>query len=183
MIIGGWRGPAWRITGADPSYAGRTRRWIASAIARHGCPVEAAEAELVTGELFANAVLYGPILGQVLTGYCLWPTGARIVVCDGGGPAVPVLRRADDQAEGWRGLEIVSALAARWGHFRLEGAQVVWCDLGQPLRAAPSDAWAWLGPVLAACPLSPPAQPCATVASCEPGAAPGAVLAAGLAGA
>jgi serine/threonine-protein kinase RsbW len=182
VIIGGWRGPAWRVTGPDPSHAGPMRRWVASAIGQHGCPVERAEAELVVGELFANAVVHGPALGRVLTGYCLWREGARIVVCDGGGTTTPMLRQADDQAEGWRGLELVGALAARWGHFRLDSAQAVWCDLGQPLYAAPSDAWAWLRLVLAACPLSSPAPPCTAAASRERDAAPSTVLAADLAG-
>ena len=47
-------------------------------------------------------------------------------------------------AEGGRGLQVVDSVAVRWGSFRLPGAQAVWCDLGQPLRAPDADAWAWL---------------------------------------
>jgi hypothetical protein len=64
------------------------------------------------------------------------------------------VRRAASLAEGGRGLQVIQALAAQWGIFRLPGAQVVWCDLGQPLRAPAADAWAWLHSVLAACPLT-----------------------------
>ncbi|MGH3153501.1 MAG: ATP-binding protein, partial [Streptosporangiaceae bacterium] len=95
----------------------------------------------VVTELFGNAVRHGPAGGRVLVGYCLWREGARLVVCDGGGPGTPRLMRPGELAEGGRGLHVVDSLAARWGSFRLVGAQAVWCDFGQPLHAAASDAW------------------------------------------
>ena len=87
----------------------------------------------------------------MLVGYCLWQEGARLVVCDGGGPGTPRLVHGGDLAEGGRGLHVVDSLAARWGSFRLAGARAVWCDFGQPLHAAAGDAWAWLHPVLSVC--------------------------------
>ena len=161
MIIGGWRGPGWRIVDADPGRGKQVRDWISSAITRHGCPVDPADAALAVAELFANAVMHGPAGGRVLVGYCLWSKGARIVVCDGGGPSTPRLRHSTSLAEGGRGLQVVDSVAARWGSFRLTGSQVVWCDFGQPLRAPASDAWAWLRPVLSVSTLSaaPGAEP------------------------
>ena len=87
-------------------------------------------------------------------GYCLWCRGARIVVCDGGGPGVPRVRESTGLAEGGlaeggRGLHVVESVSARWGAFRAGQAQVVWCDFGELLRAASTDAWAWLHAVLA----------------------------------
>jgi len=228
VIIGGWRGPGWRITDADPGQARQVRDWIRAAITRHDCPVDPADAALAASELYANAVMFfllcfhvaiaaiggkrtcglccsttssslplvtepretgqpatgqgqlrhgyhrtrrvrrevahGPAGGRVLAGYCLWSAGARIVVCDGGGPGTPRMRPGAGLAEGGRGLAVVDSVAARWGSFRLSGAQVVWCDFGQPLRAPASDAWAWLACVLSACPLSAPAP--------QPGHAP-----------
>ena len=157
MIIGGWRGPGWRVIDPDPRHGGQIRDQIRSVVSGHGCPVDPADAALVTSELFANAVMHGPAGGRVLLGYCLWRDGARIVVCDGGGPRMPRLRECSDLAEGGRGLHVVDSLAARWGSFRMSGALVVWCDLGQPLRASDSDAWAWLRLILSVCPLWPPA--------------------------
>jgi hypothetical protein len=139
---------------ADPGQARQVRDWIRSAISRPYCLVDPDEAALVIDELYANAVMHGPEGGQVLAGYCLWPAGARILVCDGGTASTPRLRNGADLAEGGRGLQIIDALAAAWGSFRLPGAQVVWCDLGQPLRAPDADTWAWLYRVLAACPLT-----------------------------
>jgi anti-sigma regulatory factor (Ser/Thr protein kinase) len=161
VIIGGWRGPGWRIVDADPRGARQIRDWIQSAIASHGCPVELDDAVLVADELFVNALMHGPPSGLVLVGYCLWREGARIVVCDAGGSTAPELRETDAGTEGGHGLHLVEELSVRWGSFRLPGAQVVWCDFGQPLRAPASDAWAWLRLVLSVCPLSAPARPAA----------------------
>jgi hypothetical protein len=110
-------------------------------------------------ELFSNAIRHGPVGGRVLVGYCLWQRGARLVVCDGGGPSAPRLVEGGELAEGGRGLHVVNSLAARWGSFRLADAQAVWCDFGQPLHTSPSDAWAWLHLVLSVCNLSSPARP------------------------
>ena len=96
----------------------------------------------------------------MLAGYCLWSAGARIVVCDGDGPGTPRVRASAGLAEGGQGLQVVDSVAARWGSFRLPGAQAVWCDLGQPLRAPAGDAWAWLHCVLSACPLATPRSRC-----------------------
>jgi anti-sigma regulatory factor (Ser/Thr protein kinase) len=156
VIIGGWRGPGWRVFDADPRLGSPVRAWISAAISGHDCPVDAADAALVVAELFSNAVRHGPAAGRVLAGYCLWRDGARLVICDAGGPGAPRLVRGGELAEGGRGLHVVDSLTARWGTFRVAGARAVWCDFGQPLRAAASDAWAWLPPVLAACDLSAP---------------------------
>src|SRR5450755_432133 len=84
-------------------------------------------------------------------------------------PHLPVLLtylRTGSLAEGGRGLQVVDALAARWGSFRAARAQVVWCDLGQPLPAATVEAWAWLNNLLARSDLGPgPAEPRPTEAS------------------
>ena len=161
MITGGRHGPGWRVMDADPRGAGEIRDWIRSAIAGHGCPVDPDDAALAAGELFVNALMHGPSRGKALAGYCLWREGARIVVCDGGSPGAPVLRETGTGTEGGRGLHLVQELPARWGSFRLPGARVVRCDLGQPLRAPASDARAWLQRVLPACPLAASTRPVA----------------------
>lgn len=165
MVIGGWRGPRYRVFDAGLVNGAEIRAWIRSAVGGHGCPADAGDAAMVVSELWTNAVQHGPAGGRVLVGYCLWNGGARIVVCDGGGVTKPQLNRRTGLAEGGRGLQVVDELAARWGSLELGGAQVVWCDLGQPLRAPAADTWAWLLPVLAACDLAAAAEPLAGVAT------------------
>jgi anti-sigma regulatory factor (Ser/Thr protein kinase) len=144
VTANGWRGPGWRVYGAHPRNGKAVRDWIAHAVVAHDCPVDPGSAALAVSELFTNAVLYGPLGGRVLVGYCLWGGGARIAVCDGGGTTTPQLRHPVDGEEGGRGLHVVEATSAQWDSFRMGLAQVVWCDLGQPLAVTHSDAWAWL---------------------------------------
>jgi len=157
---GTWRGPGCRLFEAHPARGKLARDWIARVIGAHACRVDTQDAALVVSELFGNAVTHGPDGGRVLIAYLLWRDGARIVVCDRGGPTLPQLRNHNDLAEGGRGLQVVDALAARWGSFRAARAQVVWCDLGQPLPAATVEAWAWLNNLLAGSDLGPgPGEP------------------------
>jgi anti-sigma regulatory factor (Ser/Thr protein kinase) len=116
------------------------RDWISHVVAAHPGPADPADAALVASELFANAVMHGPPGGQVLVGYVLWCQGIRIMVCDGGGATTPRLRDSTGLEEGGRGLHVVDALSAQWGSFRAPGAQVVWCDLGQPMNVAADEA-------------------------------------------
>jgi hypothetical protein len=134
------------------------RDWVTRVIAGHGCPVDLGDVALVVSELFTNALVHGPAGGQVLVGYCLWPGGVRIVVCDGGGPAAPRLREPGDLEVGGRGLHVVDAVAAAWGSFRAGQALVVWCDLGEPLDAAESEGFAWLRAVLPVAGIAAPAR-------------------------
>jgi anti-sigma regulatory factor (Ser/Thr protein kinase) len=99
VIVGGWRGPGWQMFAADPGRGKEVRDWVRHVIDSHDCPVDLDDVILAVGELFANAVTYGPTGGQVLVGYCLWRRGARIVVCDEGGPGVPRVRESSGPAE------------------------------------------------------------------------------------
>jgi anti-sigma regulatory factor (Ser/Thr protein kinase) len=155
----GWRGPGWRVFDGRSCYGKEVRDWLAGVVGRHGCPADSGDVALVVSELFANALMHGPAGGRVLVGYCLWPGGARIVVCDAGGAAIPRLREFGDTEEGGRGLHVVDALAASWGTFRIGHVRAVWCDLMKPLcRLGAGDEWAWLRPVLATVDLDPAAS-------------------------
>jgi anti-sigma regulatory factor (Ser/Thr protein kinase) len=155
MVVGDWRGPGWRVFEADPRCSKEARGWLTRVVSAHKCPVNSDLVAMAAGELFANAVMHGPPGGRVLVGYCLWRRGARIVVCDGGSGGTPRLRESDCLAEGGRGLHVVESLAARWGTFRHEQAQAVWCDFAEPLRVPVADSWAWLRVVLTGLSLDP----------------------------
>jgi Histidine kinase-like ATPase domain len=127
-------------------------------VSRHGCLADPDDVALVVSELFTNAVLHGPPGGLVLVGYCLWPGGARVVVCDAGGATTARLVEPGELQEGGRGLQVVDQLAAAWGSLRIGNAQAVWCDLDERLdSAALSTQWAWLRAIVAAGVLSAPA--------------------------
>jgi hypothetical protein len=151
-----WRGPEWRVLGGTAADGKQVRDWITGAITRHGCPVDPGDAALVVSELFTNALVHGPAGGQVLAGYCLWPGGIRIVVCDGGGAGTPRLCEPGEFEMGGRGLHIVNAIAAAWASFRAGHAQAVWCDLGKPLEIPAAEAFAWLRAVLTVIDLTAP---------------------------
>jgi len=53
----------------------------------------------------------------------------RVEVTDRAGPGKPELRPAGRDAEGGRGLQLVAALAARWGTRRRGGRRVTWFEL------------------------------------------------------
>jgi anti-sigma regulatory factor (Ser/Thr protein kinase) len=157
----GWRGPGWRVLDACPGHVEQVRHWIQRVVAASGCRADPGDAALAVSELFTNALVHGPPGGRVLVGYCLWPGGARIVVCDAGADTAPCLRDPDGLGlgEGGRGLHVVAAISARWDSFRAGQARVVWCDLGQSFPAAAGDAWAWLAPLLATNALAPATWP------------------------
>ncbi|WP_374333446.1 ATP-binding protein [Streptomyces sp. DH20] len=73
-------------------------------------------AELIVGELAANAVTHGRVSGRDfrLLLYVVGDT-LRIEVTDTRGDRLPCRQRSADDAEAGRGLLLVEALADRWG--------------------------------------------------------------------
>jgi hypothetical protein len=118
------------------------REWIIPVVGQDR-GISTADVALVVSELFTNSVVHGPAGGRVLVGCWPWPTGARIVVCDAGGATAPQLRAPAGWDIGGRGLQIVDAMAAAWGSFRIGSAQTVWCDLGA-VPGTGANSWAWL---------------------------------------
>ena len=92
----------------------------------HPCGDDAA---LLVSELFGNSVRHsgsGVAGGMVTVAVTDGDGLVRVEVTDRGGPGVPRLRPAGAGAEGGRGLELVAALAARWGWRRRGGRIVTW---------------------------------------------------------
>ena len=86
-------------------------------------------AVLLVSELFGNSVRHsgsGVAGGMVTVAVRAGDGLVRVEVTDRGGPGVPRLRPAGAGAEGGRGLELVAALAARWGWRRRGGRIVTW---------------------------------------------------------
>ncbi|WP_239091210.1 ATP-binding protein [Asanoa iriomotensis] len=88
----------------------------------------------VTGELVVNAVRHArPLPGDVIrVAWSVTPAGVvQVRVTDGGGRLRPNPRQAGPQALDGRGLQIVGALANRWGVEHDNRGQSVWAELGE----------------------------------------------------
>ncbi|MFC4531235.1 ATP-binding protein [Sphaerisporangium dianthi] len=111
----------------------RARRQV-GALLRAAGHMDADDAELLVGELVANAVKHADSRRSsgVLTVAVFRRRGAfRVEVADGGStisaPRVPAELDAD--SEGGRGLWLVRELAASWGWYENVAGRVVWFEV------------------------------------------------------
>jgi anti-sigma regulatory factor (Ser/Thr protein kinase) len=58
---------------------------------------------------------------------------AFVAVTDQGSQETPAARRADDAAEGGRGLALVAACSSRWGYRDTAGGRTVWAEVTWPV--------------------------------------------------
>jgi anti-sigma regulatory factor (Ser/Thr protein kinase) len=112
-------------------------------------------AVLLVSEIFSNSVRHSgsAAAGETVTVAVRAGDGVvRVEVTDRAGPGTPELRAAGGDAEGGRGLQLVAALAARWGWRRRGGRMVTrqYCGTDEPsiawqldlvLVARPRPAW------------------------------------------
>ncbi|MFJ9884899.1 ATP-binding protein [Streptomyces sp. NPDC091287] len=117
-----------------------SRRFLRFALAKWHADLIEDDVLLVSSELVTNAVAITGVVAEKPT----WGelerldlvhvrlVGLRdsivIEVWDVSGEP-PALKRADDDAEGGRGLFLVQRLARRWGSFRAGGGKAVWAEL------------------------------------------------------
>jgi PAS domain S-box-containing protein len=109
------------------SEVARARHLAVELAAASGVDVD--DAALLVTELATNALRHGG------PGVDLWlrPVdggGLRVELVDGRPGALPGVSVPDDDAEGGRGLLLVSALARSWGSDRLSAGKCVWFELG-----------------------------------------------------
>jgi anti-sigma regulatory factor (Ser/Thr protein kinase) len=112
---------------AAPPSAANARRFVGGALERWGVPEEVTEVGLLlTSELVTNSYRHASCDAQVSV--VRRPGMFRVEVRDSGGGRVQ--RRALDptQPDG-RGLNIVDALATRWGSAASESGTLVWFEL------------------------------------------------------
>jgi anti-sigma regulatory factor (Ser/Thr protein kinase) len=108
---------------------GQLRAWEVS-------PTTVERAEQIVAELAANAALHGRVLGRDFRVALTLDTAAgtlRIAVTDARGEQLPCTGRESEltsDAEGGRGLLLVTALADRWGTDPYPpGGKTVWAEL------------------------------------------------------
>jgi anti-sigma regulatory factor (Ser/Thr protein kinase) len=107
--------------------AASARRFVAAALRRWGCPDDFIELVLLlTSELVTNAYRHAGTETRVsvrLDGDC-----TRVEVRDVG-RGEPELQPLDTDRVDGRGLQIVDALADRWGYHSNAGGTAVWFEL------------------------------------------------------
>ena len=89
-------------------------------------------AVLLASEIFGNSVQHSGsgAPGETVTVAVRAGDGiVRVEVTDRAGLGTPELRSAGRDAEGGRGLQLVTGLAARWGWRRRGGCTVTWFEL------------------------------------------------------
>jgi anti-sigma regulatory factor (Ser/Thr protein kinase) len=121
---------------ARASSAPQARRHVRSTLARWGlsqCGLSqvADDAELIAGELIANAIAASaglPFPAWVGLAISACPARLSVLVWDASGDR-PVRRPHDDDAVTGRGLGIVAALSTRWGWTSDVRGKVVWASI------------------------------------------------------
>jgi anti-sigma regulatory factor (Ser/Thr protein kinase) len=98
-------------------------------------------AVLLASELVTNSVRHSGSAvpgGRVTVTVWVAGDGARVEVNDRSGSSVPMLLlpAADGETEGSRGIQLVDALAARWGYERSGGQSMAWFEVRDGSTAA-----------------------------------------------
>jgi anti-sigma regulatory factor (Ser/Thr protein kinase) len=126
----------------SPPSASVVRHRFMDELRRQGLPGRVVDdAVLVLSELVGNAVQHGAPLasGGIRVDWTVGPEIIRIEVADGGrGPlrheaSVPLPGGGSADAEGGRGLAIVSMLTVSWGSAFDSTSAVVWADVAARL--------------------------------------------------
>jgi anti-sigma regulatory factor (Ser/Thr protein kinase) len=124
---------------ALPSAAHAARRETVQTLKDWGLLELIETAELLVSEIVSNAVkatgvlverpTYADLRGlrTIVLRLSLERDVLRILVWDSD-PTPPVRKNADPMSEGGRGLQLVEALSARWGHYRTGHGKIVWCE-------------------------------------------------------
>ena len=111
-----------------PAAVSAARSLVRAALHDWGMDPLAGDAELVVGELVANAIRVADDIRITLSR----EAGRVLVEVQDGSTDPPVLRTAGPYDESGRGLRIVDAYAANWGHRLLDDGtgKVVWAKVG-----------------------------------------------------
>jgi anti-sigma regulatory factor (Ser/Thr protein kinase) len=110
--------------------ASSARRFVAAALHRWGCPDAFVDLVLLlTSELVTNAYRHAGSDTRVSVRYA--EDRVRVEVRDKGSGEVQ-LHPLDSERTDGRGLQIVDALAERWGHHSEGDGTVVWFELVHP---------------------------------------------------
>jgi hypothetical protein len=138
--------PSAHVLGLDPlpTSSCRARQFVSGLVEEWGLRPLAEEAALCATELATNALLHSN--GRFVVTVRPIGAGVRVEVMDGSPQqlpwATPRTGTASDltaMGQSGRGLQIVSALATRWGVFTTAEAKTIWVELDGGHRGPPSE--------------------------------------------
>jgi PAS domain-containing protein len=115
----------------EPVAAGQARKCVRTQLAKWGMDELVTTTELLASELVGNVVRHakGPVQLRLLRG--------RTLICEvsDGSLTTPRIRHASETDEGGRGLQLVAALAHRWGARYTTTGKCIWTEqLHPPVR-------------------------------------------------
>ena len=119
----------------DPEAIGEVRSFVAEVCREWGLETSSDTAVLLASELATNAVRYAR------TPVIVW-LGRRpdriVLSVEDASPESAVRRSAGSLDEGGRGLQIVDALAQRWGEKEVPRGKLVWAELATGRAVSPA---------------------------------------------
>ncbi|MFF2501976.1 SpoIIE family protein phosphatase [Streptomyces sp. NPDC058067] len=115
----------------EPAEVPRVRALVRDQLTRWGLAALAPTAELLAGELVANAVRHARTRTVEVR---LVRSGTLVCEVEDDDQRLPTLLSAGPGDEFGRGLRVVSALASEWGTSRTGSGKTVWCELALPRR-------------------------------------------------
>ncbi|SDF68472.1 Anti-sigma regulatory factor (Ser/Thr protein kinase) [Klenkia brasiliensis] len=107
------------------------RRAVTEMLTAWGAPHDLGDVELLVSELVANVVDHAGDESVLTVEVSLADTWLRIAVVDGSAIR-PVVHELDHTAARGRGMQIVEAVADRWGADEHHGGKRVWVELDAP---------------------------------------------------
>jgi anti-sigma regulatory factor (Ser/Thr protein kinase) len=127
QVLGAENIGVWRLPD-DAIAAGQARKHVTAQLDAWGLDDLAMTTELLVSELVGNVVRHakGPVQLRLLRG--------KSLVCEvsDGSLTTPRIRRAGETDEGGRGLQLVAALAHRWGARYTGTGKTIWTEQTLP---------------------------------------------------
>ena len=115
--------------------AREARNLVTEACLRWNQPALVPDAAIVVSELVTNAVVHAMTI--FTSRVSLRPRYVHVAVRDGS-LLPPVMPSRDGRREGGRGLMLITAVAASWGHLQTHDGKVVWATLRRVDDASPT---------------------------------------------
>ena len=123
------------VLSARPAAARAARHWVMRTVADAGVHGSRNQViELLAGEVVANAVVHGPVDGEIRVRVIVLDDEVRISVSDQS-TARPFVQRPQPTDPSGRGMSLVAALSTAWGvEQRGPGGKTVWFSLSPDER-------------------------------------------------